>query len=134
MTIACNRNYSTFRQSIVQQQGKLFSRIVEALFEQAIEFAGNEQIEDALAVGNDALTFAKYSDAGYANLYLVGLLCQASLDNRQLQSAKNCVSLGMEIIQIGESLGENKESYENDMDAFLDLKVRMDKKNDIENQ
>jgi hypothetical protein len=47
--------------------------------EQAVEFAGKEQIEDVLAVGNDALTFAKYSDAGYTNLYLVGLLCQASL-------------------------------------------------------
>jgi hypothetical protein len=57
---------------------------------------------------------------------LVGLLCQASLDNGQLQSAKNFFSLGMEIIQIGESIGENKESYENDMDAFLDLKVRID--------
>ncbi|GHT78294.1 hypothetical protein AGMMS50262_20760 [Bacteroidia bacterium] len=123
-------DYSTFRQSIVQQQGKLFSRIVEVLFEQAVKFADSGQIEDALAVGNDALTFAKYSDAGYANLYLVGLLCQASLDNGQLQSAKNFFRLGMEIIQIG----EQEESYENDMDAFLDLKVRMDRENDVKHQ
>jgi hypothetical protein len=113
-------NYDIFRYEIIQKYGDFFTARLEHFFTKAIELASNEKYEEAIIVGNDALVLAKYSNAGYAVLYLIGMLCQAYLDNNQPEIANDFLKAGMTFI-------DNKdENYDRDIDQFLDLKIIID--------
>jgi len=73
-----------------------------------------------LAVGNDALVLVKYSNIGYPVVYLIGMLCQAYLDNDQPEVADRFLDMGMTI------LNENDATYDDDINQFLDLKGIID--------
>jgi hypothetical protein len=75
-------------------------------------------------VGNDALVLTKYSNAGYAILYLLGMLCQAYLDSDKPEIADNYFRYGMNMID--ENNNENSDTYTNDINSFLDLKIIID--------
>jgi hypothetical protein len=120
-------DYKTFRISIVQQHGPLFFKIVEMLLKQATEFANNGQIEDAFEIGKDMMCFAKYSNAGYGNLYVIGMLCQLYIDKGERQKAQEAFEAGMKMIAHARELGYDNENYDWDVNAFLDLKIRINK-------
>lgn|SRR5690554_4256367 len=113
-------SYENFRQQIIEKNGDFFSSTVTAFFEKAVELATNEKYEEALAVGNDALVLVKYSNIGYPVVYLIGMLCQAYLDNDQPEVADRFFRYGMTI------LNENDATYDDDINQFLDLKGIID--------
>lgn len=113
-------SYENFRQQIIEKNGDFFSSAVTAFFEKAVELATNEKYEEALAVGNDALVLVKYSNIGYPVVYLIGMLCQAYLDNDQSEVADMFFRYGIKI------LNENDATYDDDIDQFLDLKGIID--------
>ncbi|MDR1880031.1 MAG: hypothetical protein LBQ78_03785 [Tannerellaceae bacterium] len=121
-------DYNTFRQTIIHEHGELlYAAIVEIFFAQAVEFAENGQLDEAVEVCSDALVFAKYSDIGYAVIYLLGMLCEVYLNNGQPEFAENVFKMGVEIIRKGEKTGADQGTYSSDIDAFLDLKIQIDK-------
>lgn len=117
-------DYKTFRTNIIKQDGEFYAQRLEQFFTKAVDFAQNEKYDEALIVGNDALTLAKYSNVGYEILYLIGMLCQAYLENDQPEIANDFFKKGMTIIEQGEI--ENKDTYTNDINSFLDLKIIID--------
>lgn len=117
-------DYKTFRTNIIKQDGEFYAQRLEQFFSSAVDFAQNEKYDEALTVGNDALTLAKYSNVGYEILYLIGMLCQAYLENEQPEIANDFFNKGMAIIEQGEK--ENKDTYANDINSFLDLKIIID--------
>lgn len=117
-------DYKTFRTNIIKQDGEFYAQRLEQFFSSAVDFAQNEKYDEALIVGNDALTLAKYSNVGYEILYLIGMLCQAYLENDQPEIANDFFNKGMTIIEQGEE--ENKDTYANDINSFLDLKIIID--------
>jgi len=114
-------------EEFTEQNRDFFAATVDIFFEKAVELAKNKKFEEALQVGNDALVMAKYSNIGYPVVYLIGLLCEAYLDNDQPEIADNFFKSGMEI------LDENDSTYNRDVDQFLDLKMiieeELEKKN-----
>jgi hypothetical protein len=120
-------NYEGFRQQIEEQHGDFFTTMVTTFFKKAVEFAINKQYEEALKVGNDALAMAQYSNIDYEIVYLIGMLCEAYLDNDQPEIANEFFEFGVKI------LDENDSSYDRDVDQFLDLKIiieeELEKKN-----
>jgi hypothetical protein len=117
-------NNNRFKQQVKRRYGNVNHELFDLFFAEAIQLADNGQFEEALAIGAEALVFAKYADIGYAIIYLLGMLCQASLDNDQPKLAEKFFRLGMEIIELWREMGE----YPDDIDAFLDLKIGIDEK------
>jgi hypothetical protein len=117
-------NYKEFRQDIINKNGDLFSAQLEQFFTKAVDLAKNEKFDEALIVGNDALVLAKYSNAGYAILYLLGLLCQVYLDSDKPELADKYFRYGMNMID--ENKNENSDTYTDDINSFLDLKIIID--------
>jgi hypothetical protein len=117
-------DYETIRVFIIMQEGEFFARRVELFFTLAVDFAQNKKYNEALIIGNDALTLAKYSNLDYEILYLIGMLCQAYLENDQPEIASDFFKKGMTIIEQGEIY--NKDTYANDINSFLDLKIIID--------
>ncbi len=117
-------SYESFRQEIIEKHGELFSAHLEHFFTKAVELASNENYEEAIIVGNDAMVFAKYSGVGYEILYLIGMLCQVHLDNGHPDTAEKYFKFGMEIIEENKKM--NTDTYEEDINSFLDLKIVID--------
>lgn len=117
-------DYETIRVFIIMQEGEFFARRVELFFTLAVDFAQNKKYNEALIIGNDALTLAKYSNLDYEILYLIGMLCQAYLENDQPEIANDFFKKGMTIIEQGEN--KNKDTYVSDINSFLDLKIIID--------
>ncbi|MEI6123061.1 MAG: hypothetical protein WCQ95_05465 [Bacteroidota bacterium] len=117
-------NYKEFQQDIIDKNGDLFAAQLEQFFTKAVDFAQNEKYDEALIVGNDALVLAKYSNAGYAILYLLGMLCQVYLDSDKPEIADKYFRYGMNMID--ENKNENADTYHNDINSFLDLKIIID--------
>jgi hypothetical protein len=117
-------NYKEFQQDIINKNGDLFTAQLEQFFTKAVDLAQNEKYDEALIIGNDALVLAKYSNAGYALLYLLGMLCQAYLDSDKPELADKYFRHGMNMID--ENKNENSDTYTNDINSFLDLKIIID--------
>lgn len=117
-------DYKTFRTSIIKQDGEFYAQRLEQFFSAAVDLAQNKKFDAAIIIGNDALTLAKYSNVGYEILYLIGMLCQACLENNQPDTANDFFKEGMSIIEQGEN--ENKDTYADDINSFLDLKIAID--------
>lgn len=117
-------DYKTFRATIIKQDGEFYSQRLEQFFSAAVELAQNEKLDEALIIGNDALTLAKYSNAGYEILYLIGMLCQAYMENDKPETANDFFKKGMTIIEQGKN--ENWDTHEDDINSFLDLKIIID--------
>ena len=113
-------NYENFRNQIVQKHGDFFSLILYEFCEKAAEFGGNEKYEDALSVGKDAFVIAMYSNMGYGIVYLIGMLCQAYLDNDQPEKADACFNTGISM------LDKMDIRYDDNVNSFLDLKIIID--------
>lgn len=113
--------YKEFRQFLINNHGDLFASLQTAFFEKAVEAAQNGCYEDALVLGEDAMTLAKYSNVGYPNIYMAGMLCQCYLDNGMLDKANDIFERVMPY------LDERDEDYNEDVDKFLDLKIAIDK-------
>jgi len=118
-------SYSSFKKEVIDKNGDFFTTQLEQFFIKAIDFAKKEKYDEALIIGNDALVFAKYSNAGYAVIYLIGMLCQAYIDNKQPEIANNFFQFGMDIITKNED--KNSNTYSEDIDSFLDLKIVIDR-------
>ena len=117
--------YNSFRKAVVQADGPFYAAQVDHFFAQAVELAKEGLFEDAVQVGSDALVLAKYANTGYEVVYLIGLLCQASLDNGRPEVANTFFEAGVHLIEEGEDT--NKDTYSKDIDSFLDLKILIDK-------
>jgi hypothetical protein len=117
-------SYETFRHDIIQKDGAFYTERLEQFFTKAVELAQEEKFDEALKIGNDALVLAKYSNADYAVLYFIGMLCQAHLESGQPEIANQFFKVGMDIIEKGEA--ENKDTYIEDINSFLDLKILID--------
>jgi len=117
-------SYNSFRNDIIQKDGSFYTERLEHFFTKAVDLAQKEKYDEALIVGNDALVIAKYSNAGYAILYLLGMLCQVYLDSDQPEIADKYFRYGMNLID--ENKNENTDTYSNDINSFLDLKIIID--------
>ncbi len=120
-------NYNGINESIINEFGDSNSAIVNCLFEQAVELAQNEKLEEAIEICQDALIFCKYSNIGYETIYLVGLLSEIYLNNNQLAIAEKTFNLGMTVIKRSKEKNMDGGSYDKDIDSFLDLKIKIDK-------
>lgn len=112
--------YKEFRQFLIKKHGDLFATLQTAFFEKAVQAAENGCYEDALVLGEDAMTLAKYSNVGYPNIYMAGMLCQCYLDNGMPEKANELFKRVMPF------LDENDYDYDDDVDNFLDLKIAID--------
>lgn len=112
--------YKEFRQFLIENHGDLFASMQTAFFEKAVEAAQNGFYDDALILGEDAMTLAKYSNIGYANIYMAGMLCQCYLDNGMPEKANAIFERVMPY------LDERDDSYKEDVDRFLDLKIEIE--------
>lgn len=112
--------YKEFRQFLIKNHGDLFASLQTAFFEKAVEAAHNGCYDDALILGEDAMTLAKYSNIGYPNIYLAGMLCQCYLDNGMPEKANTIFERVMPY------LDENDDSFREDVDQFLDLKIEIE--------
>jgi hypothetical protein len=97
---------------------------VEIFFEQAVNFAYNGQLTDAIEATKTALFFAEKAGVGYKAVYIIGMLCEVFIDNGELENAQKTFELGMEYVERGKDM--YPDDYEKDMNSFLDLKVRID--------
>lgn len=120
-------NYNAINESIINEFGDSNSAIVNCLFEQAVELAQNEKLEEAIEICQDALIFCKYSNIGYEIIYLLGLLSEIYLNNKQLAIAEKTFNLGMTVIKRGKEKNMDEGSYDKDIDSSLDLKIKIDK-------
>lgn len=118
-------DYKTFRTNIIIKDGKFYTQQLEHFFSVAVNFAENEKYDEAIIIANDALTLAKYSNVGYEILYLIGMLCQVYIDNDHPELANDFFKNGMQIIE--QNKDENQDTYSDDINAFLDLKIVIDK-------
>lgn len=114
-------SYKSFQKEIIKKHGEFFTSQIEVFFTKAVDLANNEKYDEALEVGNDALILSKYSTVDYEILYLIGMLCQAYLQNDQPKIANKFFKYGMTIAD------ELNETYERDINSFLDLKIEIDK-------
>lgn len=113
--------YEQFRNSLIENHGDLFAEVQTAFFAKAVEAGRNGYFEDAMVLAEDAMVFAKYSNTGYSNIYLAGLLCQCYLDNGLPEKANRIFEKVMPY------LDKNDENYGEDVDSFLDLKIAINK-------
>ena len=112
----------TFRIRMQSDFGNSFAEIVDVFFKNATDYAKSGNFEDALVIANDAIVIAKYSNDKYSVLYIIGMMCQAYLDNNQPELSEQFFKKGMEIINDADI------NYERDLNSFLDLKTLIDKK------
>ena len=112
-------NYKLFQQSVIEKHGGFYAEQVELFFTQAVEFALEGNFSEAAKLGNDALLISEFSNVGYRVLYLIGMLCEAYLDNNEPELANDLFNYGMEIIDNGD------DTYDRDLNQFLDLKIRI---------
>lgn len=120
-------DYNATKEIIINEFGVSNSYIVSRLFEQAVELAQNEQLEEATEICQDALVFCKYSNIGYEIIYLLGLLSEIYLNYNQIKMAKEIFNLGITLIQKDKEKNLDSGSYNVDIDMFLDLKIKIDK-------
>lgn len=113
-------NYEEYRQEVIKEKGAFIETLVDDFFHKAIDFAKESNFKEAVQIGNDALILSKYCDLGDALLYLVGMLCNAYLDNDQPEMANQLFQQGMVLIE------NNDSNYNEDINIFLDLKVTID--------
>lgn len=119
-------DYNTIRAAVTNSYGEYNSSMVTYLFEQATELANNGQLDEASAVCRDALVFWKYSKIGYEIIYLLGLLCTIYLNNDQPKMAEHIFNTRVGFIQDSRDAGVDSDSFDEDIDAFLDLKIVID--------
>lgn len=115
-----------YAELITKKYGKVNPSIVESLFEQAVETANNGELDEAIEICNDAIVFYKYSTIGYEIICLLGLLSEIYLNNDQKEMAERVFRLGMTLIEDGKRNKLDLGSYNEDIDAFLDLKIKID--------
>lgn len=115
-----------YAELITKKYGKVNPSIVESLFEQAVEAANNGELDEAIEICNDAIVFYKYSTIGYEIICLLGLLSEIYLNNDQKEMAERVFRLGMTLIEDGKRNKLDLGSYNEDIDAFLDLKIKID--------
>ena len=111
-----------FKERMQSDFGDSFAEIVDVFFKSATEEAINGNFDEAISIANDALVFAKYSNDKYSILYIVGMMCQAYIDNNQPELSEKFFNYGMTIIK------ESDFDYERDLNSFLDLKILIDEK------
>jgi len=111
---------SEFKKAIKAQYGEFYLKQFDLFFEEAIRLADKGKFKESLKVGKDAFILSKYTDISYEKIYLVGMLCQAYLDNKQPEMANVFFRLGMQMID------ENHIKYSEDINAFLDIKILID--------
>ena len=115
-----------YTEIINKKYGMINPSIVESLFELAVEAANNGELDEAIEICNDAIVLYKYSTIGYEIICLLGLLSEIYLDNNQKEMAENIFRLGMTLIERGKMNNVDLGSYNEDIDSFLDLKIKID--------
>jgi hypothetical protein len=110
-------SYRSFKNIIADFFGDFYSYQVVIFFEEAVQLAEKGDFTSTIKIGKDALALTKFTKPGYENLYLIGMLCQAYLDNEQPKMANKYFKRGMYMID------KNDEDYMDDVNAFLDLKI-----------
>lgn len=113
-------SHNDFRQEVIEKNGDFFHVLLDQFFHKAIELAQNDKFEEAIEIGNDALVLAKYSNVGYELIYLLGMLCEAYIDNNQPEIAMKYFKCGMTIID------DKDNKFNDDVNHFLDLKAIID--------
>lgn len=114
-------NYDRFRKTIASQSDNNLENYVEIFFTEAMKQALNKDFDTALKIARDALLIASYTNIGYELVYIIGGLCEICIDKNDFNCANELFKYGMEI------LDENDTDYPEDVDRFLDLKIRIDK-------
>lgn len=99
----------------------------ETLFSQAVKFAKEGNLEAAINVIDVAIPLLKSADCGYEYIYMLGFYCQINLEAKHYDKAKTLFDLGMRLIEKGEKLKLNLDSYQEDIDMFLDLRIMIKK-------
>ena len=113
-------NYDNFRRLVVAQSNNDLEKYVEFFFENAMKFAMNEDFDTAFKIAKDSLLLASYTDIGYRVVYILGGLCELCIDKNEFECANQLFLIGMEI------LDEKEVDYDEDVNRFLDLKIRID--------
>jgi len=113
--------YDRFIEQIAEKYGNFFAEVTDVFFKKAVELAEDKKFEEAIKVGRHAVIMANYSNLGNERVYLLGMLSQAYLDNNEPEMANEFFTLGIRL------LNKNDESYDSDIDRFLDLKIIIEK-------
>jgi len=113
-------NYDNFRRMVIAQSNNDLEKYVEFFFENAMKFAMNEDFDTAFKIAKDSLLLASYTDIGYRVVYILGGLCELCIDKNEFECANQLFLIGMEI------LDEKEVDYDEDVNRFLDLKIRID--------
>ena len=125
---------------ISHKYGETYSSLIEILLEQSTKLAQKGKIETAIKITKDALFLSKYSNSYYKRIYIIGLLCQLYLNNKQIELADIYCENGLDLIREEKLSNQNiktqfsKYHYhlllENcvlyDINSFLDLKIAID--------
>ncbi len=125
-------NYNFVRKAVILNYGESNSSIADYLLECAVELAQNNHLEDAFRICKDALVFVKYTGVDYRMIYVLGLLCEICLNSNKNRMAYDIFLTGVFLIEEGRKRKMDQGSYQEDIDAFLDLKIRIDSKDNEE--
>lgn len=110
---------------------KAVSEVCTNMFENAVALACAGQQETAILRMEVLFPILFQLDIGYEAIDMLGFYCQLCMDTEQHDKAKQIFKKGMELIAEGKRLGLNFDSYEEDINAFLDLKIEIDKRSSI---
>ncbi|MEG2071285.1 MAG: hypothetical protein RR034_07930 [Bacteroidales bacterium] len=128
MTFKINKptTYKNFRDFFIGKHENSCALFVEELFEAAVEFTKNGDLETATQIADDCMVFIRYSDVGYKLIYYFGFFCQLLIDKEDFKGAEDMFKRGLKLIEIGTVLGMNAESFKEDVDSFYQLKDKID--------
>ena len=113
-------NYDNFRKMVANLSTNNLENYVELFFENAMKLAMNNDIDTAFKIAKDSLLIASYTNIEYRVVYIIGALCELCCDKNEFESADQLFRCGIEY------LDENDNDYPDDVDKFLDMKIRID--------
>lgn len=118
--------YDNYRNQFIAQFGGATSDLLTQLFINAIKCAEKGDLEEAVAIMNDAIVFLRYSRIGDEVIYIYGFYCEICLDANRYSRAKILFDLGLSRINQLKESEQNTSEYEDYMNMFLPLQTRIE--------
>lgn len=107
------------------------SNVCGSVFEDAVALACAGQQEAALFRMERIFSVLPQSNIGYEVIAMFGFYCQLCIDTEQYDKAEQIFKTGMKLIAEERKTVRNSDSYEEDINNFLDLKMRFNKLSSI---
>lgn len=105
---------------------KAVSDICGSVFEDAVSLACAGQQEAAIFRMERIFSVLPLSNIGYEVIAMFGFYCQLCIDTKQYDKAEQVFKIGIELIEEEREKVQDSDSYEEDINNFLDLKIKLD--------